>query len=179
MEKHKFELTRISKEFELYAIKKHEHYPVLYKNISLGISKIRGLRGFRRDIDFRKLNEADIVKYMEDKSFNESDKQLILSNLHTNKDIAIQNIELVLRGIEYTEAENAYIIANNFYLLHRLFFSPKVSVITEDLLNNIHKLWIHYDPDLMYSNHIKETMNEINIIKENITRIQEELFAQM
>ncbi|PGB56848.1 MULTISPECIES: hypothetical protein [Bacillus cereus group] len=179
MEKHKFELTRISKEFELYAIKKHEHYPELYKNISLCIAKIIGLRGFRRVIDFSKLNEADIVKYMEDKSFNDSDKQLILVDLYTNKEMAIKNIELILRRIEYTEAENTYSIANNFYLLHRLFFSSEVSIITEDLLNNIYQLWIYYDPDFIYSNQTKDMINDIKILKENIETIQEELFKQM
>ncbi|MFJ7554715.1 hypothetical protein ACIQXZ_12540 [Bacillus thuringiensis] len=182
MEQHKTELSKLSKEFELYTAKKHEYYPELYKNIALCISKVQALRGFRRVIDFRRLNEGDIVKYMEDKSFNESDKQLVLSDLSSDKELAIKNLELVLLRIEYTEAENSYIAANNFYLLQRLYFSPRVSSITEDILSEIYKLWINYDPDFMHINNPgfqKQLSHDIKGFKENIETLHDALFKEL
>lgn len=182
MEQHKMELNKLSKEFELYVAKKHEYYPELYKNISWCISNIKGLRGFRRVVDLRKLNEDDIVKLMEDKSFNEADKRLVLSDLEKDKEVAIKNVEWILQRIEYTEAGNSYIKANNFYLLHQLYFSDEVSLIAEKVLEESRLLWINYDPDFIHINNPEfqeQLSNDCKGFKENIDRLRNELFKQL
>ncbi|MBH0323396.1 hypothetical protein [Bacillus cereus] len=182
MELQKAELNRISKEFELYVVKKHEYYPELYKHIAICTSKIKGLRGLRTVIDFRQLSEDEIAKFMEDKSFNESDKHLILSNLNTNKEAAIKNLELVLLRLEYNEAKNTYIEANNFYLLHRLYFSNEISSITKELLSDTYKLWANYDPDFMTLHTPKvheQLLHDIKVLKENIDKLHDRLFEKM
>lgn len=182
MEQHKMELNKLSKEFELYAAKKHEYYPELYKNISWCISNIKGLRGLRRVVDLKKLNKDDIVRLMEDKSFNEADKSLILSYLETDKEVAIKNVEWILRKIEYNDAGNSYIEANNFYLLHRLYFSDEVSLIAEKLLEESRLLWVNYDPDFIHINNPgfqEQLLNDIKGFKENIDELHNELFKQL
>ncbi|HFR4182788.1 MULTISPECIES: hypothetical protein [Bacillus] len=182
MEKQKSELSKISKEFELYIAKKHDHYPELYKHIAICTSKIKGLRGLRRVIDFRQLSEDDIEKFMEDKTFNEKDKQSVLSNLHINKTLAIKNLESVLLSIEYTEAHNSYAEANNFYLLHRLYFSDQVSSITRELLSNARKLWVNYDPDFMdikTPGFHEQLLKDTNAFKETMDTLHDELFERM
>ncbi|WP_088338756.1 hypothetical protein [Bacillus cereus] len=179
METHKSQLSRITKEFELYVVKKHEHYPELYKNIELCVGKVKGLRGGARGLSFDNVNQEDITKYMIERDFTESDKQLICSDWDSNKSQAIRNLEFRLQRISYNEAEEYYRTAHNFYLLHRLFFSDAVSDKAKSLLDNIYDLWMNYDPDFMFFHNpelLEQQMKESERLKEDIKRQRVELF---
>lgn len=179
MEKQKTELSKISKEFELYVVKKHEHYPELYKNIELCIGKVTGLRGKVRGIDFRNANKEDITRYMTEKHFTELDKERICSNWDNNKQQAIRDLNHRLEEINYNEANEYYKTAHNFYLLHRLFFSDEVSIKSRELLDKIFELWFNYDPDFAVFGdpalivHLNE---EGEIFKSEIESLRDALF---
>ncbi|MEI4713447.1 hypothetical protein WAG12_26120 [Bacillus cereus] len=179
MEQQKSEISRISKEFELYVVKKHEYYPELYKNIELCIGKVMGFRGITKGIDFRNVNKEDIEKYMEEKQFTQADKHLICSDWDTNKDQAIKNLQYRLERINYNEGEEYYAKVHNFYLLHRLYFSDDVSSKAKEILDKIHILWANYNPDIMLasgSQLVLELHEENAETRKNINVLREELF---
>ncbi|MCU5742895.1 hypothetical protein OCC47_16340 [Bacillus cereus] len=176
MEKYKQELNKLSKEFELYVIKKHEYYPILYKNISQSLLKVTSLRGTKEGIDFRKLTVEEIIRYMDDKSFTETDKEYVRSNWNNNKKhIAIHHIEKIIGDIEYKEAKKAYIEAHNFFVLHRLYFSDEVICKGDELLLKLTALWLHYNPKLMQVRD-QELEDEIDkMLKELFEQLRKEL----
>ncbi|MGG3535053.1 hypothetical protein [Bacillus tropicus] len=179
MEQQKSQLSRISKEFELYVVKKHEHYPELYKNIELCIGKVKGLRGVIRSIDFQNVNKEDINNYMKEKLFTESDKEYICSNWDNNKQQAILSLKRILQYVDYNEAHEYYATAHNFYFLHRLFFSEEVSDKSRELLDKIYALWVNYDPDFTFLGDpdLVSNLNEENeILKNEIDELKNELF---
>lgn len=160
-------------------MKKHEYYPELYKNIELCIGKVKGFRGIIKGIDFRNVNKSDITKYMEDKLFTEADKELICSDWDNNKERAIQNLQFRLQRINYSEAEEYYVTAHNFYLLHRLYFSDDVSSKAKDLLDKIHALWVNYNPDLMLLGDgelVTHLLEENRTLRRDIEALRDELF---
>ncbi|MCD4643716.1 hypothetical protein AR454_16645 [Bacillus mycoides] len=168
MEQHKQELNKLSKEFELYVVKKHEYYPVLYKNILQCILKVTGLRGVKEGIDFRKFTAEEITREMEDRSFTETDKEYVLSNWDdNNKHNAIRHIEKIITEIEYREAKESYIEAHNFFVLHLLYFSDEVSRKGDELLLKLTALWLHYKPDSMQERD-KNLEDEIDKMRENL-----------
>ncbi|MCP9225103.1 hypothetical protein NMG90_06305 [Bacillus mycoides] len=179
MEQQKSEISRLSKEFELYVVKKHEYYPELYKNIELCIGKVMGFRGITKGIDFRNVNKEDIEKYMEEKQFTQADKHLVCSDWDTNKEQAIKNLHYRLERINYNEGEEYYAKVHNFYLLHRLYFSDDVSSKAKETLDKIHILWTNYNPDIMLvsgSKLVLELHEENTEIRKNINVLREELF---
>ncbi|QEL88498.1 hypothetical protein [Bacillus mycoides] len=174
------------KAFELYTAKKHEYYPELYKHIELCVGKVTGLRGARQATDFNNFNKEDITRFITDKSFNELDKELILSYWDNAKPLAIHNIQFTLQRFEYQEAKESYDTAYNFYLLHRLFFSEKVSLTANRLLISLYALWYNYNSDFMYATNValsehlltvdEELNDEIDVLrKELFEKLQEEL----
>lgn len=183
LEQQKAELNRISKEFELYVVKKHEYYPQLNKFLVECVSKVTSLRGHRDGIDLKMYEIEEITGYMEENSFIEADKKYVLSNWNDHqKHVAIHHIEKLLIKKEYIEAKESYRIAHNFYTLHLLYFSDEVSTIVPFLLSDIRALLNKYNPDLM--------MLDANLIPEDIFVQNEEaedkvdqrlneLFAQM
>ncbi|PEO88127.1 hypothetical protein CN571_15615 [Bacillus pseudomycoides] len=183
MEQQKAELSKLSKEFELYAVKKHEYYPELYKVIATCIGKVTYLRGSRDGIDFRKYKAEEVTRYMEDNSFTATDKEYILSNWNENTiHLAIRQIENILIKTEYIEAKESYLAANNFYALHLLYFSDKVSFKVNNLLNHIWDLWIKYNPDLMIldNNMISEKLSLPNEEEEDeIDRLRKDLLKRL
>lgn len=187
MEQQKAELNKLTKEFELYAVKKHEYYPELYKVIVTCIGSVTNLRGTRDGIDFRKYKLEEITRYMEEKSFTAADKEFILSNWDENKQIfAIRRIDTILIKTEYMEAKEYIIKANNFYNLHLLYFSDDVSLKVNNLLNHIWALWRNYNPDyIMHDKFLlsgkvelsnEEEENEIDRLRKKLLkRLQYEL----
>ncbi|PEC65307.1 hypothetical protein [Bacillus toyonensis] len=188
MEQQKAEISRISKEFELYIVKKHEHYPELYKNIELCSDKVQYLEvnqrgiGFERQINFRKFNKEDVKKYMSDKSFTEADKELILSSWDTSRNIAIRDLELSIDKVEYNEAQDIYKAAQSFFLLHRLFFSDEVSSIAKNILDNIYVLLVNSNPDYTLSKNgeTQQQLREENEkLNEKIFKLRIDLFKHL
>ncbi|KAA6457024.1 MULTISPECIES: hypothetical protein [Bacillus cereus group] len=148
MELQKAELGRISKEFELYAAKKHEYYPELYKHIQLCYGKVSALRGLvQTRINSHDYNKNDIDKLMSDRGFTEAQKEVILSDWDADKNVAINHIDFILQRINYHEAQDSYREAHNFHLLHELYFSKKISSDARNLLDEIYKLWKRYNPN--------------------------------
>ncbi|HGO9417111.1 TPA: hypothetical protein ACLBZX_005636 [Bacillus cereus] len=150
MELQKAELNRISKEFELYVAKKHEYYPELYKNIELCYSKIRSLRGIQKPIDPNSNNKEDIKKLISDRGFNEQQKETVLSDWDADKNVAINHIQFISQRINYNKANESYIIAHNFHILHKLYFPKEISSDVSDLLSDMYKLWQRYNPNEEY-----------------------------
>lgn len=150
MELQKAELGRISKEFELYVAKKHEYYPELYRNIELCYSKIRSLRGIQKGIDPNSYNKEDIKNLISDRGFTELQKETILSDWDADKNVAINKIQFISQRINYNEANESYIVAHNFHILHKLYFPKTISSDVSDLLSDMHKLWQQYNPDEEY-----------------------------
>ncbi|HDR7998332.1 TPA: hypothetical protein QCY50_004957 [Bacillus cereus] len=150
MELQKAELNRISKEFELYVAKKHEYYPELYRNIELCYSKIRSLRGIQKGIDPNSYNKEDIKNLISDRGFTELQKETILSDWDADKNVAINKIQFISQRINYNEANESYIVAHNFHILHKLYFPKTISSDVSDLLSDMHKLWQQYNPDEEY-----------------------------
>ncbi|MGE7119635.1 hypothetical protein ACQKIC_05455 [Peribacillus sp. NPDC046944] len=84
---------------------------------------------------------------MEDKSFTSSDISYILSLWETQNKKALTEINYRLERINYNEAEEKFIEANDYYFFNVLFLSEEVEKMARDLLNNIHTLWLNYNPD--------------------------------
>lgn len=183
LDQQKTELNKLSKEFELYVIKKHEYYPKLYKSFLECVSKVTYLRGPRDGVDFKKFEIEEITRYMEDESFTALDKKYVLSNWNDNqKHLAIHHVEKMLIKKEYIEAKESFRAANNFYTLHLLYFSDEVSLIVPFLLSDIQALLNNYNPDLMMSdtNMVSEDVYTAN--EEAVDKIDQrlnELFAQL
>ncbi|GLV66651.1 hypothetical protein Bmyc01_53200 [Bacillus mycoides] len=147
MELQKAELGRISKEFELYAAKKHEYYPELYKHIQVCFKKVRTLKGFQKKIDSHNNNKNDIEKFMSDRGFTDLQKETILSDWDADKNVAINHMQFMLLRINYNEAQENLRAAYSFHLLHELYFSEKISSDASDILNQIYYLWKRYNPN--------------------------------
>lgn len=186
MEQQKAEISRISKEYELYAVKKHEYYPELYKNIELCIERVKNfeLRGrfSNSHIDFLNFTKDDITVYISDKPFKPSEKELILSIWDNNRALGVRDLEYILLRIEYSEAEDIQLTAENFYYSHRLYFSDEISAIANALIHNTYALLFHLDPDSRfvtdpeYIEELREANKELNT---EIDKLRLELFTKL
>ncbi|NKW95875.1 hypothetical protein [Bacillus toyonensis] len=184
MELQKAELNRISKEFELYAERKHEYYPELYKNIQLCYGKVRSVRGLQKRIDSHNYNKNDIGKLMSDRGFTEFQKENILSDWDVDKKLAVNNMQYILHRINYIEAQESHRVALNFYLLHELYFSDKINSNVSDILKQIYNLWKHYNPDEEHwgtknEKYMIKLSEEISILIRNINEKMEELLNDL
>ncbi|PEL74417.1 hypothetical protein CN603_15820 [Bacillus toyonensis] len=186
MEQQKAEINRISKEYELYTVKKHEYYPELYKNLELYIGKVKNLelKGMKlvSSIDFTTFDKEDISVFMSDKAFKQSDKERILSEWDNKRSLAIRDVEYILHRIEYKEAEGFYETAENFYYLHRLFFSDEISSIANILLGNVYVLLTNIDPDSRFivdTEYLKKLRLENEALNKRIDELSFELFNKL
>lgn len=149
MESHKSELNRVSKEFELYATKKYEYYPELFKNIELYYEKVQKLSESQMEFDIDSFSKKDIERFMSDKQFSESAKEVILSGWNEDRKLSVIRVEAELFRVNYNEANKYFEKAQNFNLLHRLFFSEEIYVKAHNLILQINILWLKYNPELM------------------------------
>lgn len=177
----KFNQSMMFKEFELFATKKHEHYPELYKRIELCIGKVMSLRGIVRVLSFENVGKEDVEEYMKEKLFTKQDTTQILELWETRKEEAIQKLNNRLENIKYNEAREEYGIAWDYLLLNRFFFSEELEEISNELLKNIHKLWVNYDP--IYRNIDATSMGELiaenEELKKNIDKLRKGLEITM
>ncbi|MBW0933920.1 hypothetical protein [Priestia megaterium] len=176
----KHQQNKLLKDYELYTMKRFEYYPELHKEIELSITKIRDLKFRSSGDDFRYFNSQDIEIYMTDnfknhKLFTSVDKQRIILQWDTNQEKAMQDLKNRISVIEYHEAGNSYVNANNYYVLQRLFFSDEVSEISRDLLDTIYELWRIY-ASYAYDFRSNKT-GEVE--KEKIDMLSKKLFIQM
>ncbi|MGI0534924.1 hypothetical protein KFD70_21780 [Bacillus pfraonensis] len=186
MEQQKAEISRISKEYELYAVKKHEYYPELYKNIELCIERVKDLelrgRNLESPLDFLTFTKEDITVYISDKPFKPSEKDLILSTWDNNRALGVRDLEYILHRIEYSEAEKIHRAAERFYFSHRLYFSDKISAIANTLIHNTYVLLFNLDPDSRfavdpeYTEELREANEEINT---EIDKLRLDLFKKL
>ncbi|VXC69367.1 conserved hypothetical protein [Bacillus mycoides] len=186
MEQQKAEISRISKEYELYAVKKHEYYPELYKNIELCIERVKDFelrgRNLESPLDFLTFTKEDITVYIADKPFKPSEKDLILSTWENNRTLGVRDLEYILHRIEYSEVEKMHRTAERFYFSHRLYFSDEISVIANTLINNTYVLLFNLDPDSRfavdpeYAAELREANEEINT---EIDKFRLELFEKL
>ncbi|MGE7604226.1 hypothetical protein ACQKL5_17285 [Peribacillus sp. NPDC097675] len=143
----KHKQNKLYTSYELFTVKRHESYPELYKLLEICNGAVRRLRGIRRTLHFNNVNTQDIKAFMEDKSFTSSDIDYILSLWETQNKKAITEINYRLERINYNEAEEKFIEANDYYFFNVLFLSEEVEKMARDLLNNIHTIWLNYDPN--------------------------------
>lgn len=173
----KFNQSIIFKEFELYATKKHQHYPELYKRIELCLGKVMSLRGIVRAPSFENVGKEDVEEYMKEKLFTKQDTTQILELWETRKEEAIQKLNYRLENIKYNEAGEEYGMAWDYLLLNRFFFSEELVKIANELLKNIYELWVNYEP--IYRNvdatSMDESLDEIERVKGNIDKLRKEL----
>ncbi|HHT7137871.1 hypothetical protein ACS2BQ_27335 [Bacillus cereus group sp. BceL306] len=186
MEQQKAEISRISKEYELYAVKKHEYYPELYKTIELCIEKVKDLeligRRLESPLDFLTFTKEDIAAYMTDKPFKPSEKELILSTWDVNKRLGVRDLEYILRRIEYSEVEEIHRTAERFYFSHRLYFSDEISVIANALIHNTYVLLFNLDPDSRFvvdPEYVEELRKANEEINTEIDKLRLELFEKL
>lgn len=147
----KHKQNKLYTSYELFTAKRHESYPELYKLLEISHGAVRRIRGMQRTLSFKNVNTKDIKSFMEDKLFTSSDISYIINLWDTQNKKAITEINYRLKRINYNEAEEKFIEANDYYYFNVLFLSEEVEKMARDLLNNIHTLWLNYDPDyLMY-----------------------------
>ncbi|WP_340598863.1 hypothetical protein AAB109_29740 (plasmid) [Priestia megaterium] len=176
----KHQQNKLLKDYELYTVKRFEYYPELYKEIESSISEVSNLK-FKKSVnDFRNFNSEDIDMYVtnkfrNDELFTSIDKQRIISRWDTNQQQAIKVLQSRIRMLEYNQAGNSYVSANNYYILHRLFFSEKVIQVSKELLDTIHELWKIYMPYAYDFGPDKTGETE----KQKIDVLIKELFHQM
>ncbi|MEK3658194.1 hypothetical protein NSQ29_01365 [Paenibacillus sp. FSL F4-0236] len=142
----KHEYQKNYKDFDLYTSKKHEKYPELLKNIETALGGIMGLRGMVNRLNFKNVDAADIELYLTKLEFTNSDKNEILALWSTNKEVAIRKIEERKKYIDYYEAEQKWVDANNFFIFNQLFFSEEASIETRETLNVLFEYWNHLNP---------------------------------
>lgn len=178
----KHKQSKLYKDFELFTIKKHEHYPELYKLIELCIGSVFSLRGYSRDLSFENANKDDIEGFINDKKLTSEDKKTILELWDSNKKLAIEKLNYRLNRIKYNEAEEECRKANNFHLLNALYFSEEVFQTTSELMSNIYNLWSNYDPDIPLlddPDYLKHTSNQNKEYIEVIKDLKSKLKVQM
>ncbi|MEK4131626.1 hypothetical protein NYE67_18540 [Solibacillus sp. FSL W8-0474] len=144
--------NKLYKEFELFTVKKHEHYPELYKKLELCIGEVMRLRGNIRTLNYSNAGKQDIQHFMEERLFTIKDREEILGLWETDKPGGIRKLKERLERIKYNEAEEEFINANNYFILNQFYFSEDLAEITRELLGKVHNLWLNYDPDYRYYN---------------------------
>ena len=172
----RLEQNQLMASFELYTAKRHECYPELYKLIEISNGSIRSLRGLRRELTFQNTNSEDIETYMRGKQFTSNDIQHILKIWEENKPSAISMLRKILEKIDYNEAEEKFINANNYFYFMNLYLSEDVENIVRELLALLHELWINYDPDFSYERigtneeqyTYEEVISKIDSLKEGL-----------
>ncbi|WP_048718975.1 hypothetical protein [Bacillus sp. 522_BSPC] len=147
IEELKLKQNQLFTNFELYTTKRHECYPELYKLIEICNGSIRRLRGTQRVLTFENVNAQDIESFMQDKLFTSNDIELILSHWDTDKNNAIFLLHKRLQRLNYNEAEEKFIEANDYFYFMVLYLSEDVEYIARDLLKKLHGLWMNFDPD--------------------------------
>ncbi|PEU51316.1 hypothetical protein CN395_28745 [Priestia megaterium] len=174
----KHQQNKLLKDYELYTVKRFEYYPEFYKEIQWSIANVTGLRGVKTTIKYENLTKTEIEVFMKEKQFMEAEKQQILAYWDNNIESAKDILKSRLKKIEYNEAGQSYYDANNCFLLYKLFYSPKVIEIGDKLLPAIRKLWVNYNPDLIFGD--ARPVNEENKkLIQDIESLRNDLFEQM
>lgn len=184
IEKLKLEQNQLMANFELYTAKRHECYAELYKLIEISNGSIRNLRGLGRELTFDNVNSEDLESFMNNKQFTSNDIELILKNWNENKSHAIKIIRIGLERIDYNEANEKFVDANNYLYFMSLYLSEDIENIARELLDSLHKLWWNYEPGIDYerintamgANTSEELLSQIDTMKQNLkVKMREEL----
>lgn len=127
IERLKHQQQRVFKDFELYTSKKHERYPEVYKYLEIAYGRIFSLRGEGRYLSFENTNRTDIETYLKSLNVTNQDTEQILNLWDKQKSIAINKLQSIRRLINYNEAYEKWIEANDFFIFNELFLSDEAA----------------------------------------------------
>jgi hypothetical protein len=141
----KLDIQRKIYDFNLYSSKKHEIYAELYKKVLIAHGQITGLMGFRKSINLNFLDKSYIIEFLKNNNFNENDITELSHDWDLNRKTQVDKITKYLRNKEINEADSKLVEANNYYLESKLYMSNKIDNISNELIDEIRKLFIIYE----------------------------------
>lgn len=143
-EKRKLDFERKVFDFSQYSVKRHEIYPLIYKQILIAKSYIFSLRGYTKQLTFEEFNVQDIISYLDSKKIPQGKITEISSLWGTDKNDAIEITRKYLNEFKYHEAEDELIKANNIFLEYELYLPEHNCLIISALLKELDGLLLVY-----------------------------------
>ena len=143
-EEAKFNYSRMSQDFGLWTVKRHEAYAKLYIAIAESISKVFHLRGLGSMPDFRRFNKDEIEEWLKNKNFLQEDINLVALQWTNNNDIALRELSRLDKMFNEQQAEIAYKNFNNVLVETQIYMSDEIYKKLKPLLSQTGRLLYSY-----------------------------------
>jgi hypothetical protein len=131
-------------DFGQYASKRHEVYPLVYKQLLIAKSDIFSMRGYFKDLTFEEYNTEDITEYLVKRKVPKGKISEITSIWDTNREQALLVMRKYLSLFKNNEIEDELIKARNLFLEFELFMSDFLSEHINLLLGALSDLFLIY-----------------------------------
>ena len=141
----KFNFQRKIQDFNLYTVKKHEHYVKLYELILITESRITSIYGFKSIPTYEEYNQKDLREVMVNNNFPDGKINEIFEVWEKKgKEDALDKLKKFMRLVEMQKANNSFWDAKNHYSISKLYLSKAVNKKLHATLGSLGSLLAHY-----------------------------------